>query len=578
MAKDKVYDSIIDSFLSDENSVKWEDVGLKEALTSGEQLLDRTHNEADDFLDSLVTGKAAKRASTPLEARMAEMADAAPRLGGNRPANTRFASVEDGRDPSDSTILDDITMSFETAEKGATVEKKSESDAELIRWIKNMLNNGNPPHKIAAEMDKMAEMDLGINRTLGQSYLDGQAEAGFGLATVDSNHRGSCENTYNHVMASKGEIRAKSVKQIKACAGCSYFKNNSGQKVCSLYKRPVVANAQELGAIVNKLTAGVPKGSKKAALVQIANGTTEHIENKVIGRPENKKAAEGQEKRASNRDKVTEKPSQYFDGAMITKLHVAGHSLKKIAKAATTKFGSLETSKGIREFVSTLKATKGQIVLAKEDAKFLKVIGIHNAAIVGAEKCMSCAAHVAHPGHKTASKPDGVTRTKDTFTERTMDTVRASKTKKTVHVDASTIEKLHNAGHSLEKIYKAASTKVGTLVASKAVKEFVAGLKNTNTKIALSQIDCTFLKNKLGTQNVIIGANKCGSCTYRNGMHCGLTGGTLLTFPNMDKQATNIKIASDAPKDGYAMLSEYDLMGAADQQDITMNTDREDIL
>jgi hypothetical protein len=55
-------------------------------------------------------------------------------------------------------------------------------------------------------------------------------------------------------------------------------------------------------------------------------------------------------------------------------------------------------------------------------------------------------------------------------------------------------------------------------------------------------------------------------------MHCGLTGGTLVSFPGMDKQASQHKIADGAPKDGMKMLAEFDMKTAADPLDIEFNS------
>jgi hypothetical protein len=128
--------------------------------------------------------------------------------------------------------------------------------------------------------------------------------------------------------------------------------------------------------------------------------------------------------------------------------------------------------------------------------------------------------------------------------------------------------KLHNAGQSVRAIYKQASAIVGAAQAKAAVKKFVAGLKGSNTKVALTQIDCTQLQNKLATSNSIVGLAKCASCTYRRGMHCGFTGGTLLAFPGMDKVKTNHRVASGAPTDGHGMLAEFEMSASAKQEDI----------
>jgi hypothetical protein len=52
-------------------------------------------------------------------------------------------------------------------------------------------------------------------------------------------------------------------------------------------------------------------------------------------------------------------------------------------------------------------------------------------------------------------------------------------------------------------------------------------------------------------------------------MHCGLTGGTLLSFPGMNGTAK--KMASDDAKDGHSILNEYDLSSATPIPDIDMS-------
>jgi hypothetical protein len=75
---------------------------------------------------------------------------------------------------------------------------------------------------------------------------------------------------------------------------------------------------------------------------------------------------------------------------------------------------------------------------------------------------------------------------------------------------------------------------------------------------------------KLGARNAIIGAEKCGSCNFRNGMHCGLTGGTLLSFPGMSQTTSNKIARAGAPEDGRSILKEFDLMEKTAQADIDM--------
>lgn len=360
--------------------------------------------------------------------------------------------------------------------------------------------------------------------------------------------------------------RAKSVKQITACDGCSYFKQAAGTKSCGLYGLPVVGNSKELASVVNRLTAGVPADSKKAALVQIANRLPEQNIPKAASTPQVHVSSFTKERDYG----FVEAP--HFSGRMVQSAHAQGHSLKVIAKAAESRYGLLETSKGIREFVASLRKEKGKIIMAKADAQFLANVGIHNGDIVAAAKCASCKAHTPKETHKAASA-EGVTRASGTFVESTLDTLRVTQKRATVKFDSASVQKAHVAGFTIEKIYKHASAKVGSVVATKAIRDWATNLKNTNTKIALSQIDCTVLKKmgvKLSAQNTIVGAEKCGSCTYRDGMHCGLTGGTLLSYPGMNQTASNKKVAAGAPVDGRAMLKEFDLSGNAALVDIDM--------
>jgi hypothetical protein len=370
--------------------------------------------------------------------------------------------------------------------------------------------------------------------------------------------------------------RAKSVKQITACSDCSYFKKNGSTKSCGLYGLPVVGNSAELSAVVNRMTAGVPAESKKAALVQIADRLPQQIVPKAAS---DKSPMVHQSSFTKERD-YGFKEANHFSGRMVQTAHAKGHSLKVIATAAEKRYGVLETSKGIREFVASLRKEKGKIVMAKADAQYLSQIGLHNDAIVAGVKCASCKAHTTKETHKAASV-EGVTRAPERFVEATLNTVRGSQKKVTANFDSAKVAKLHGEGHGVEKIFKAASAKYGSAQASKAIRDWAHNLKNTNTKIALSQVDCTVLKKmgvKLGTQNAIIGAEKCGSCTFRDGMHCGMTGGTLLSFPGMNQVASNKKVAAGAPVDGRSMLNEFDLIGKSAQADIDMNApERADI-
>ena len=196
--------------------------------------------------------------------------------------------------------------------------------------------------------------------------------------------------------------RAKSVKQISACAGCTYFTKNGCEKTCNLYHLPVVGSTGELTKVINRMTAGVPAVSKKAALVQIANQVGEHVQTRKTASSE--APFVHQASYTHERQKGFVEPN-HFSGVQVQKLHTAGHSLKAIASSAEKKFGALETSKAVREFIASLRKEKGKIIMAKVDADYLKKIGIHNEAIVGAAKCASCKSHNGKQMHKAAFGP-----------------------------------------------------------------------------------------------------------------------------------------------------------------------------
>lgn len=131
----------------------------------------------------------------------------------------------------------------------------------------------------------------------------------------------------------------------------------------------------------------------------------------------------------------------------------------------------------------------------------------------------------------------------------------------------ASIKEIHVAltsGVPLSSVYKQASATYGTSEANAIVKKYIASLKDTNAKVVLAALDCSFLKNKLSSSNTIVGESKCAGCSYRSGMHCGMTGGTLLSFPGMNRVASNV-IHHDGVKDGKQILAEWELDGKEDR-------------
>jgi hypothetical protein len=348
------YASIIDSFL-DEREPDWKDLGLKDAVNSGDDWFERTHKDVDESFMNDITSGAKKFKITPanvkgatLTNRIAEKEAAEPRLAAASQANRIASSPEDYKnDVGDNSLIDEITMNLDKAEKEGTVEKKNRTDAEIKRWIKTLLNEGVPPAKVAAQLKKLAEIQL-FNHQMSTDYLNSQAGL-IGMAYIEPNtFMQSCPDTYKRYSAKTGGVRAKSVKQISACEGCTYFKKDGANKTCNLYHLPVVGNQTELSAVINKMTAGVPANSKKAALVQIANREPERSgvsnEPKALVRTANTHNTKEQRTAHSVANEFK------FDASHVEKLHVKGASLEKIHTYASKKFGAIDTSKAIRGF------------------------------------------------------------------------------------------------------------------------------------------------------------------------------------------------------------------------------------
>ena len=130
--------------------------------------------------------------------------------------------------------------------------------------------------------------------------------------------------------------------------------------------------------------------------------------------------------------------------------------------------------------------------------------------------------------------------------------------------DARTVAAMFKQGANLETIYMTGRVKVGSKMATEAVRTYIKALKQSKTaKVSLAQLDCSFLKGKLAAHIAIIGASKCASCTFRQGLACGLTGGTLISFPGMQAGVDrNLKVASTA-KDGTHLVKHFDLQEQA---------------
>lgn len=685
MAKEKIYSSIVDELL-DDREPDWKDLGLEAEHKSGEEVLDRTHSMVDtDFMDDIAES-ASKH--TPVWGPKSGRAEYENRIADKEAAQPRVNAVKadwhkDARRDGDAyksehgdndSLMAEVTESLESAARGSdlsenSVEKKSITDAQVFKYVRKLLNQGMAPSKVAAQLKKLAEIEL-FNHQSATDYL--QRNAGLiGLAYLEPNtYMDKSSPTYEHTAASgskkkekrcadcgekgvstghmgcqepgrvsehwsskeadtavhyheepggspreqfpcgdfEGQLektlnkrdpfisqkpvhqassndcvqqkkawdnagikpQARSVKQVKACEGCAYFKRNTGSKTCTLYGLPVVSNEKELSQIVNHLTPGVPVKQKHAALIVLANGDDKRVQTVVAAAHTNIiKTADAkvrnQSKRASHEYGDVRERSRHFEAEHVAKMHDKGASLEQIYKWASEKFGGVDTSLAFRGFVQNLKKNAtGRIVVASADLKFLNNLGIRNEAYMAAAKCASCPSHFNREVREVESDR-GAQRVGGKFAQRTASaTATLTETKQpNVVVTASKVRTLHQAGHSVEKIYKGAASKVGSVAARKVVATFVEDMKKRPGKIAVSEQDRAFLVGKLGfkpeqvrlldpqrrpvTQVV---------ASVPNDKH-------VIGYPGMDKQAGERKST-----DGHSILAEYDLANAAEMQDI----------
>jgi hypothetical protein len=318
-----------------------------------------------------------------------------------------------------------------------------------------------------------------------------------------------------------------------------------------------VANTEELSQVVNHLTPGVPNKQKRAALVRIANREGERTQPFDAGKTAQTNILKTADARVDNQARRERPAAQKFCASHVAKLHEKGVALGRIHGWADGKFGPMGTSTAFRGFVQSLRKNgKGKFVLASADLKFLNSIGIRSEQFEGGAKCASCPGHfspAAQPGAAAASlRVDGK------FAQRTPDAVRgAQKQAAPVVLTADKVRTLHQAGHSLEKIYAAGAKKVGTVEAKKAMAGFVASLKKTASRRPVSEQDRSFLVGKLGFKPEAL---RTLDPLRQTGKVVASASG-VIAYPGMGKQA-----GGKPAVDGHSILKEYDLSQQHDQE------------
>jgi len=691
--KKREYDSIIDNIL-DEREPDYKDLDMKDAKVSGDDLMNRTHQYVDsDWLSDIAESAShhtpishPKSGSKEYTERIAEKEALIPRIGAVQDNWHKDArrDAEDYRSSygDNDSLLNELTMTLDKAESENrfgenSVEKKSWTDGQIQNYVRGLLNQGMSPSKVAAKLEKIAEIEL-FNHQSATDYL--QRNAGLmGLAYMEPNtYMDKSSPTYEHTASKKQaaelpqqnqdqgnetkahsglpydtngpidydptiqpdntnkmykrtqdpsgkttdefvrrppsfertldqhdpfakenpswkhsaessndcvrqhdtykqagiKIQARSVKQIKACTDCSYFKKNGSSKTCNLYHLPLIANTEELTQIVNHLTPGVPAKRKHAALVAIANREDQHTQSfnaSTTMKTNMVKTADArvknQQKRASSLFSDDRENQVKFSSEHVGKMHDKGASLDQIYKWASGKFGDVDTSLAFRGFVQNFKKdAKGKIIVATNDLKFLQSIGIRNEAYQGAAKCASCPTHFIREV-RASEENRGAQRADILYSQSTPEAVRSQrKEAKVTIVNADVVRKLHCAGHSLEKIFKGASVKVGSVQAKRAMTDFVAAMKKTPTKAGISESDRSFLVGKLGMKPESVRLLDPLRRPVNKVVASVPTDAHVMSYPGMGKQA-----GETVAKDGHSILAEYDLTNAKESPDIDIS-------
>ena len=630
---DKEYSSIIDAIL-DERDPSWEDAGLADAEKSGKEQLDRTHQYVDEgFLDEIAEGSSrhtqlpSNSKSAVLLNRLSEKDAAAPRLGAGQRARTRLAArPEDYENErgSDESLFEEVTMSLGKAESEASVEKRNVTDEEVKRYVRDLLNQGAPPAKVAERLRKMGEIEL-LNKkdNMGMSYLNQNAGL-LGLAYLEPNAYMPYQSpTYEREKVGGIGKRAMNIQPVTGppfyaeCIGCherKVFGDTKGKR--DAFDRPFEKTREGEGGgfadlegepfkayYCNECAAGLRTASKTA---ESKKDPCPHCNKDVTPEkregnhycPECKKILTVKPKTGGDTGKtgtisVCPICKKTINAVRSTEEHCPNCggliSYRKASSADCVRQHNAWKAAGIvprAQSVKKVAACEGCAFFRDKTCNLYHLPVVSNAAElapivnrmtagVPAKSKRAALIQIANREPQRAVAATPAPRPFAKTSQRTIENVRELRQEASAEFDPEAVEAMHKDGASLDEIYRKGSLKVGSVQAGRAVKAFVASLKEKGTKVALSQIDCKFLKGKLGIRNAIMGATKCADCTYRSDMHCGLTGGTLLAFPGMEK--TGRKTASAPPEDAATTLREYDLVDKPEQADIDLNEDREGI-
>jgi hypothetical protein len=559
MAEKKPYTSIIDAFLADREP-DWKDLGIADAKKSGEEQLDRSHQYVDtDFEDELSEGisrhtpvwgpKSGKKqtASEEYQERMAAKDMAAPRIAAAKDAwhKEAYPRQEDYKSDvgGNQSLLDELTMSADKAYSGSNLAensaaKKEITDAQVQKYIRDLLNTGTSPAKVAAKLEKLAEIEL-FNHQSATDYL--QRNAGLmGLAYLEP-------NTYMDKTSPKYERTAsgKTADLVALDAECNaLFRRLDALKAEGKDKikggeydqvlRQLQAKTQErndsIGLGVRSLKgskkADYPKNPELQALEDAQAQVCPRDARNRCDRPDAESCCGGGYNAPC--DCRVCHPAPDFPSA---EYHDASGNACVQQKRAWDRTGVKPQARSVKQ----VKACPGCAYFNK-DARG-KTCNLYHLPVVANEGELAQIVNHLTPGVPEKRKHaalvtianDGMRVQPVKFGEQTNLIKTADARVKNQQKRASSlfsderetkmrfssehVGKMHDRGASLEQVYKWATGKFGDVDTSLAFRGFVQNLKkDAKGKIVVASADLRFL-NGIGIRNAAYqGAEKCASC------------------------------------------------------------------
>jgi hypothetical protein len=525
MAK-KEYSSIIDAFLSDREP-DWKDLGLKDAVKSGETQLKRTHDHIDGDILEEIAESASHHSMLP--------------AGGKGGKKKLVSSVPDdwsGRSKNamnEDSILGEALHDIESMKDNSDGMKKKLTDAEVTGRIDKILGSGLTAAAKVAALKKLGEIEL-FNKGMATDYLNRTAP-NLGINYLEP-------NTYMDKSSPTYERETPNVASgDKHSDECVANNERSATEVCICGLDP----EHPAGVKTSVQTPQIPAlpGSTPLGI----SGKPKHTHD--LGRPHDGTCpACGQGSISQPGIKMMSSykftPTKIVAANILAFSHESdGTSIKISAK--TNSWQQVGMGGSVKTAGTGLKSLL--VLLQKKYGRGLPVqAGQRTAGGSNEPVCINCS--------KTVSLQDVMKKKQERKYSSSIPIIRnaenkSSKTASQVayatanDFDSGDIERLRVAGQALSYIYKFATTKVGEHVAAKAMSAWLSG-KKKGGEIILPAGDVEFLRDKLGFKGARVEKNIAKAAGIRH------------------------KIAANAPIDGHSILAEFDLK---EKKTVDINTD-----